>query len=301
MSSVTASEQRVSLGASVFGLVRALRPRQWVKNVLVLAAPLAAGEIGRPTVLVNSALAFAAFCLAASAVYLINDVVDVESDRLHPTKRNRPIAAGLVPPRVAVVLAGVLVAGALAVSVLASPELLITIAVYLGVQVSYSLGLKDQPVVDICIVASGFLIRGIAGGVASGLPLSQWFLLAAAFGSLFMVAGKRYAEIRLAERTGARIRKSLERYSASYLRFVWALSATILIMTYGLWAFEIGGRNDSPWAVISMVPFVVAVLRYAVDVDGGDAGEPEEIALHDRVLQVLAVLWVVALLLSVYV
>ena len=128
-----------------------------------------------------------------------------------------------------------------------------------------------------------------------------WFLLAAAFGSLFMVAGKRYAEIQLAERTGAKIRKSLERYSASYLRFVWALSATTLIMTYGLWAFEIREGSGSVWSVISMVPFVVAVLRYAVDVDGGNAGEPEEIALGDRVLQVLAVSWAASLLLAVYI
>ena len=104
-----------------------------------------------------------------------------------------------------------------------------------------------------------------------------------------MVAGKRYAEMMLAERTGAKIRKSLESYSACYLRFVWALSATVLIMTYCLWAFEIREtHHNSVWSVISIVPFVVAVLRYSVDVDGGNGGEPEEIALGDRVLQVLA-------------
>ncbi len=107
---------------------------------------------------------------------------------------------------------------------------MVLIAVYLAVQLAYCFGLKHQPVLDICIVASGFLLRAIAGGVATGIPLSQAFLLCAGFGSLFMVAGKRYAEMMLAERTGAKIRKSLEAYSASYLRFVWALSATVLIM-----------------------------------------------------------------------
>ena len=291
----------VSTGNPVTGLVRAIRPRQWVKNVLVLAAPLAAGMITERDVLVAAAVAFVAFSLAASGVYLVNDTRDVEADRAHPTKRNRPIAAGVVSPPTAIGVAVVLLAAALAVAPLASPQLLVVVAVYEAVQLAYCFGLKNQPVIDICIVASGFLIRAIAGGAAAELPLSQWFLLAAAFGSLFMVAGKRYAEIRLAERTGAKIRKSLERYSASYLRFVWALSATTLIMTYGLWAFEIREqRGGSIWSVISMVPFVVAVLRYAVDVDEGNAGEPEEIALGDRVLQVLAALWAVSLLLAVY-
>ncbi len=246
-------------------------------------------------------MAFVAFSLAASGIYLVNDAADVTADRAHPTKRNRPVAAGIVPPRLAIGVAVVLLAGALAVSFVASVQLVIVVAVYVTVQLAYCFWLKHQPVLDICIVASGFLLRAIAGGAATDIPLSQWFLLAAGFGSLFMVAGKRYAEMMLAERTGAKIRKSLERYSASYLRFVWALSATVLIMTYCLWAFEIReAQHNTVWSVISIVPFVIAVLRYAVDVDGGNGGEPEEIALADRVLQVLAVAWIGTLVLAVY-
>jgi decaprenyl-phosphate phosphoribosyltransferase len=109
-------------------------------------------------------------------------------------------------------------------------------------------------------------------------------LLVFAFGSLFMSAGKRYAELQLAERTGAKIRKALESYTSSYLRFVWTLSATAVVLCYGLWAFE---GDKGPWYAVSMVPFSIAILRYAVDVDGGTAGEPEEIVLNDRVLQLL--------------
>ena len=141
-------------------------------------------------------------------------------------------------------------------------------------------------------MSSGFLIRAIAGGVAAEVPLSQWFLLMMAFGSLFMAAGKRYAELQLAERTGAKIRKSLESYTSSYLRFVWTLSATSLVLCYGLWAFERDATGGASWFVVSMVPFTIAILRYAVDVDGGMAGEPEEIALKDRVLQLLALAWI---------
>jgi decaprenyl-phosphate phosphoribosyltransferase len=284
----------------VAGLVRTMRPRQWLKNVLVLAAPFAGGQLFQLEILTAVGIAFVAFSLAASGVYLVNDVQDVEADRAHPTKRNRPIAAGVVAPQLALTVAIALFVAAIGVSFLASPDLAIVTAVYIAVQVSYCLWLKHQPVVDIAIVASGFLLRAIAGGAAAGIDLSQWFLLVAAFGSLFMVAGKRYAEIRLAERTGAKIRKSLERYTASYLRFVWTLSATVLIMTYGLWAFQLSQINQSRWPIISLVPFVVAVLRYAVDVDGGNGGEPEEIAIGDRVLQVLGGCLVLTLVAAVY-
>jgi decaprenyl-phosphate phosphoribosyltransferase len=283
------------------GVLKTMRPRQWVKNVLVLAAPFAGGGLFRDGIALQLAVAFVAFSLAASGIYLVNDANDVAADRAHPTKRNRPIAAGIVPPGLAMGVAAVLLVGALALSVLASVQLVIVLAVYIAVQLAYCYWLKHQAVLDICVVASGFLLRAIAGGAATGIALSQWFLLVAGFGSLFMVAGKRYAEMMLAERTGAKIRKSLESYSASYLRFVWALSATVLITTYSLWAFDIGVvLHNTTWSVISIVPFVIAVLRYSVDVDAGNGGEPEEIALGDRVLQVLALLWVGTLTLAVY-
>jgi decaprenyl-phosphate phosphoribosyltransferase len=283
------------------GLIKTARPRQWVKNILVLAAPFTASRITESAVLIDVGIAFVAFCMAASAVYFVNDAIDVDADRAHPTKRNRPIAAGVVPVKFAVALSIVLFLGALGVSVLASWQLVLVIAVYEAVQLGYCFGLKHQTVLDLCIVASGFLMRSIAGGAAAGIPLSQWFLLVTAFGSLFMVSGKRYAEITLYEKTGAKIRASLAKYSASYLRFVWATSAAVVIMTYGLWAFEIRQDNNPTWASVSMIPFVIAVLRYAVDVDHGNAGEPEEIALRDRVLQVLGLAWVGCLALSVYI
>lgn len=276
-------------------IVKAIRPRQWVKNLLVLAAPLASlgGDVHYDyrDVLYKVSIAFVAFCMAASAIYLVNDARDVEADRAHPTKRYRPIAAGVLPVGMAYGIATALAVGCLALSWWLTPQLALVMAVYLVVQLAYCFGLKHQAVLDICIVSSGFLIRAIAGGVAAGIPLSQWFLLVMAFGSLFMAAGKRYAELQLAERTGAKIRKSLESYTSTYLTFVWTLSATAVVLCYGLWAFERDG-NAGSWFVVSMIPFTVAILRYAVDVDGGLAGEPEEIALRDRVLQMLALLWI---------
>ncbi len=287
-------------GTFAWGLVRALRPRQWVKNVLVLAAPAAAGRVFEPAVLAPTAVAFVVFCLASSAVYLVNDTVDVEEDRRHPRKRFRPIAAGVVPRWLAVALAAVLATVALtAGALLTRPELTWVVACYVLIQLTYCLALKNQPVIDLAVVASGFLLRGIAGGVAAGLLLSQWFLLVAAFGSLFMVAGKRYSELVLLGDAAA-TRKTLQEYSASYLRFVWSLSAGVACTAYGLWAFEMVEAQDGvPWATISIAPFVLAILRYARDVDKGEAGAPEDIVWHDRGLLVLGLLWVLAVGLGV--
>ncbi len=279
----------------IAGVIKAMRPRQWVKNVLVLAAPLAA--LGGPVrydyaeVLTKVSVAFVVFCMAASSIYLINDARDVEADREHPTKRFRPIAAGVVPEWLAYTLSVVLAVASLAIAWWVTPNLALVMAVYIVMQLAYCFGLKHQAVMDICIVSSGFLIRAIAGGVAANIPLSQWFLLMMAFGSLFMVAGKRYAELQVAERTGAAIRKALESYTSTYLRFVWTMSATAVVLCYGLWAFE-RDRHSGSWFAVSMVPFTIAILRYAVDVDGGLAGEPEDIALRDRVLQLLALAWI---------
>ncbi|MBN3511195.1 MULTISPECIES: decaprenyl-phosphate phosphoribosyltransferase [Mycolicibacterium] len=294
------------------GLIKAIRPRQWIKNLLVLAAPLAAVgsgiEYNYADLAYKVSIAFVVFCLAASSIYLVNDARDVEADRAHPTKRFRPIAAGVVPQSLAYVLAVVLALASLGISWLLTPNLALVMAVYIAIQLAYCFGLKHQAVLDICIVSSGFLLRAIAGGVAADIPLSQWFLLVMAFGSLFMAAGKRFAELQLAERTGAKIRKSLESYTSSYLRFVWTLSATAMVLCYGLWAFGRDSANDAlgldgqdaSWYAITMVPFTIAILRYAVDIDGGIAGEPEEIALKDRVLQILFLAWIGTIGAAVY-
>ncbi|MFF0541570.1 decaprenyl-phosphate phosphoribosyltransferase [Nocardia thailandica] len=284
------------------GLIKAVRPRQWVKNVLVLAAPLAAGPevVSDLGVLTNVAIAFVVFCMAASGIYLVNDALDVEADRAHPTKRFRPIAAGVVPVNLAYALSAVLLLASIAFSFVASWHLAVVMVVYIAIQLAYCFGLKHQAVLDICIVSSGFLLRAVAGGAAADIALSKWFLLIMAFGSLFMAAGKRYAELQIALETGAKIRKSLQYYTPTYLRFIWTLAATAVVVFYGLYAFEQDQLKDTQWFSISMVPFTIAILRYAVDVDGGEAGEPEEIALGDRILQFLAIAWIGAVGVAVY-
>ncbi len=282
--------------------IRAMRPRQGVKNVLVATAPLAAGQLFAGSVLAKVGLTFVAFCLASATVYLVNDVRDVEEDRLHPRKRFRPIAAGELSPSAAIALAVVTGALGLTLGFLVAPPLGITLVVYLALQILYSAFLKHLPVVDLAMVASGFLLRAIAGGVATGIVLSQWFLLVAAFGSFFMVAGKRYSEMK-AIGGEAGTRRSLTRYSESYLRFAWMLSAVMVLISYSLWAFENPGEGawGVPWTAISIAPFTLGLLQYALEVDAGNAGEPEDVVLHDHVLQGIGVVWLVVISVAVFV
>lgn len=280
-------------------VLRGLRARQWVKNLLVLAAPLAAAEIFDLDVLLPCLALAAAFCAAASALYAFNDVFDREADRLHPTKRHRPVASGELTVGTALIVAAVLAITALAIAALVNPESAALVGAYLVIGVSYSLLLKHEPVLDLVVVASGFLMRAVGGGLAGDLPLSQWFLLVSGFGSLFIVAGKRSSELQqVGQERGTR--RSLVQYTPGYLRFVWGLAAGATVLSYCLWAFEQQEGVDSRWVTASIVPFVVAILRYAGDIDAGTAGEPEEIVWGDRVLQVLGATWVVLLGLGLF-
>src|ERR687894_719381 len=298
MSTTTEVESRTS---RLPAAIRAMRPKQWVKNVLVATAPLAGGRLLESQVLTGVGLAFVAFCLVSAAVYLAKDVRDVEEDRLHPRKRFRPIAAGELKPGTALALAAVTGVARLAIGVATTLTLGITLVVSLAIQMLYSTFLKHLPVIDLAVVASGFLLRAIAGGVATGIVLSQWFLLVAAFGSFFMVAGKRYSEMK-AIGGEAGTRRALTRHSESYLRFAWMLAAVMVLISYSLWAFE--NRGDGalglPWTAISIAPFTLGLLQYALEVDAGNAGEPEDVVLHDHVLQGIGVVWLVVISVAVF-
>jgi decaprenyl-phosphate phosphoribosyltransferase len=286
----------------VTDLIRSARPRQWVKNVLVLAAPGAAGVLLEARAVSAAVVAFAAFSLAASGAYLINDVVDVAGDRLHPTKKARPIAAGRVPIPVALVTAAALLAAGLGTAALDGPRLVGVTVVYVGLTLSYSLVLKNEPVIDVATVAAGFVLRAIAGGVATGVRLSDWFVIVASFGSLFMVSGKRNAEQATLADQGAAHRRTLASYNASYLHYLRTLSSAVAILAYCLWAFE-RSKEGGPGAIyseLSIAPFVLGILRYGLLLEAGGGGAPEEVVLSDRVLQLMGLAWAGLFAVGVY-
>jgi decaprenyl-phosphate phosphoribosyltransferase len=280
--------------------VRACRPRQWVKNVLVVAAPGAAGILLRPDVAGKVVLTFVCFCALSSSTYLLNDVHDRFEDRHNPHKCNRPIAAGELSVRAAVTAALLLAFAGLTLAAAVRPALAGVGAGYLALTAGYTLWWRSVAVADIAAVAGGFVLRALAGGVATSVPVSRWFMLVTSFGALFVVVGKRYAEL-----TGgghvAPARASLREYSAPYLRFVLGLSATVTTTGYCLWAFQRAHSAKLSWYELTVIPFVLWLLRYALLLDGGEGQTPEDLALHDGFLLSMSAAWLAVFVCGVYV
>lgn len=287
------------------GLVNIARPRHWVKNLLVLAAPGAAGVMSHGSVAAQAAGAFGVFCLAASGTYFVNDTLDVEADRQHPVKCQRPMASGVVSARIGAVVGGCLMASAIGLAWwLAGSHLALVIAIYVAVTTAYSVRLKHEPVVELACVSTGFVLRAIAGGVATGVPLSNWFVIVSSFGSLLIVAGKRSAEhLDLGEQRGVH-RPILNAYPEAFLRSVRLLAAAVTVSAYCLWAFERsaqGGHGHHPiWFELSIVPFVIAILHVELRFARGLGGAPEEMALRDHTLQLLGLIWIAIVAAGIY-
>jgi decaprenyl-phosphate phosphoribosyltransferase len=279
-------------------LLRACRPRQWSKNLLVLAAPVAAGVIGSPGVAAQVAGAFVALCLLASATYLINDVRDLEQDRLHPRKRARPVAAGELSPGAAVRAAAVMAVLGLALATAISLGLGVLGLVYLALTASYSLWLRRVVVADILVIAAGFVLRALAGGVATDIYLSRWFVIVTACGAVFLVAAKRYAELRDSAASGP-ARATLRRYSLRSLRLTLVAASGAAGVAYISWALT--RPSHFVWYALSIVPFLLWLARYAALIGAGAGQAPEELILRDRTLLALSVTWTLLFLGGVYV
>jgi decaprenyl-phosphate phosphoribosyltransferase len=283
-----------------------MRPRQWAKNVIVLLAPAAAGSFRHPGTVGHVAGAFAIFSAAASATYLLNDCVDAESDRHHPDKRFRPVASGQLPVRTAIIAAVLLAAAAVTASgFLSGWRLAAVIAVYLVVSAAYSLHFKRVPVVELLFLASGFVFRAIAGGVATHVPLSDWFLVVVCFGALFVAGGKRASELRLLGTRSKSHRHALGMYTPSFLQSILVLTSGVTVTAYCLWAFSRTGfastdHDDHLFIALTVVPVILAVLHVLYLLDRGEGAAPEELVFSDRLLQVLGVIWIVLFALGIY-
>jgi decaprenyl-phosphate phosphoribosyltransferase len=284
------------------GILRSLRPKQWAKNTLVFAAPVAAGVIDEGEVVLHTIIAFVCFSAAASATYLVNDATDVEADRRHPTKRQRPIAAGVVPPTLAYGLAAMLLVGSLVGGFALEVDFGWVLVAYLALTTAYTYWLKNQPVLDIVAVAAGFVLRAIGGAAAVGVPISEWFFIVTSFGALFMVTGKRHAEaLDLAEEATA-IRPALDAYTAGYLHYLRSVFSGGVLIAYCIWAFNSAEANPGGAVLfqVSVVPFAVAILRYALLLEQGKGAEPETLIMSDRIVVASGVVWAIIYVCAVY-
>lgn len=272
--------------------VQLIRIKHWVKDVFIFAPLIFSFNFFKPSYIGRTLIMCAAFCLAASAVYVFNDVTDRRRDRLHPKKKGRPVASGAVSVRSALILAALLLAAAVAVSgILGLPSVLIVLA-YIGLNAAYSLLLKNQTFIDVMVIATGFLIRVVAGAMAIGVELSSWMLLTTFFLSLFLGFGKRRKELAEAS-TGHRA--VFQDYSIELLNSLIIISAALTIITYSLYVVTSKtmvalGRDK----FITTIPFVVfGVFRYMFLIyRQNNGGDPAEVLLRDRAMLIDIALWV---------
>lgn len=297
MSGETAHRSR----SLVIALLITARPWQWTKNLLLLAAPAAAGVLTKPGYLGSALLATAAFTLASAGGYFINDTVDADSDRRHSIKRGRPVASGDLAQSGALAIGLILVAVAIIAALAWLPAKFTgLLGLYVGIAIAYSLWLKRIAVIDIAAVASGFILRAIAGGLATDVPISQWFVIVVSFGSLFVVAGKRFAEHSVAT-DNDHSRSVLKAYSPAFLLYVRAMSSAVAILGYCLWAFDRAQHlQHGIWIELSIAPFLIGVLRYALLMEGEVGEFPEEIFLRDPMMLVAGTAVAVTLGVGIY-
>lgn len=293
---------------SVPPLLAACRPHQWIKNLLVYAVPFAAGRIADPAVFAAATAAALAFTMASSATYLINDAGDAAADRLHPTKRFRPIAAGQITPGHARRVAAGLLVGAVALAAAVAPSLAVVVVAYLAITSSYSRWLKHVPVIDSIAVASGFVLRAAAGAAATGIAITPVFLTIAAAGSLFIVVGKRLGEVLLLGPSAPSHRKVLGWYTPRRCTRLLAGSLAATVGAFAVWAL---GAVDpgSPSALdtgsvsvasLAIVPFALAAARGWQLIRAGGGGDPLRLLTHDRVLPAFGLLTMLVVSAAIY-
>jgi decaprenyl-phosphate phosphoribosyltransferase len=281
-------------------LLRAARPRQWTKNALVFAAPAAAGVMDQPQAWAWGCFAFVVFCLSAAGTYLLNDAYDAAADRRHPLKRHRPVASGALGMRTAVLCgAGLLALSLTAVVVAGRPGLAAALAGYLALTTAYTVRLKHVAVCDIATVSGCHVLRAVAGAAATGVDLSGWFLLVVSMGALLVVVGKREAELWAVGDGEAR--STLNHYTLAFLAQMRTMASGALIVTYCLWALERDPAHGTLLYGVSIVPFILVVLRLNLLLSRGDGEAPEEIPLRDRPTQIFVASTLLLLLVGIYV
>ena len=277
-------------GSTPRAVLRATRPLQWTKNSVVFAALVFAGRLTDPPSVFLAVLAFIAFCLVSGAVYLVNDVRDIEADRLHPTKRHRPIPSGHLSVNLALSIAAMLVIASLALSWWIRPSFAAMTAAYLVLMLAYSFGLKHVVILDVVLIAVGFVIRAAAGAVAIDVVISPWLLACTLLLALFLGFGKRRHE--LAHVEAAAHRPNLESYTLPLLDQLLVVTATATVVSYLLYTIETRAKFDTN-ALILTVPFVAfALFRYLFLLHRrGEGGRPESLLFSDKPLLLAIIAW----------
>lgn len=288
-------------------IIRLIRPHQWVKNIFVLLPMFFAGNMLDTDVLVPSVITFAAFSLTASSIYCFNDIIDAESDRRHPVKCKRPVASGAISTGLAV---GIMVA----MAVMAAATLLMLdsvptmnagyiIAVYFCLNIAYCAKLKQYAIIDVCVIAMGFVLRVLAGGMATGIVTSHWLVLMTFLLTLFLSFAKRRDDVLRMNETGEAPRKNTIRYNLTFINQAITITSSVTMVCYIMYTVspEVTGRFGSNLLYLTSVFVLIGLLRYIqIAVVDEKSGDPTKVMLHDRFIQGVFAAWLLSFIILIY-
>ena len=289
-------------------ILRLIRPKQWIKNMFVFIPMFFAGELFDLHSLYLCAVTFLAYSLMASSIYCYNDIVDADADRRHPVKCHRPVASGAVSVRLAYTLMAFLAALSVAVVLLLPPEVmanvLAVVLFYYLLNLSYCSKLKQYAIIDVCIVAFGFVLRILAGGFACEVTPSNWLVIMTFLLTLFMSFAKRRDDVLRMNETGEPPRKNTVRYNLTFINQAITITASVTLVCYIMYTVspEVTERFDTPYLYLTFVFVLLGLLRYIqIAVVDKKSGDPTKVILHDHFSQMIVVAWVLSFLLMIYV
>lgn len=300
----------------MLALFEALRPTQWIKNLNLFAAAILAGKIFEPITFIQSSLAFITFCLLSSSSYLVNDLADIENDRLHPAKKNRPLARGDVSPETALFTAAVLLIVGLSFSIFINQTFFYISILFIILQYVYSFALKKKAIIDIIGIAFFFILRAFAGEIATGYHLPIWIMLTVIFLSLFIASGKRRSEL---SNSGRKSRQALNGYGKSLLSFYITMFAVCTLISYAMFTFlaqplqfdgalhrflleNYPSAIDRKWFMLTLMPVIFGIMRYGqIIFELADGERPERIVTTDIPLIFSVLVWGLMMLSILYV
>lgn len=288
-------------------IIKLLRPQQWLKNGFVFLPLFFDGKLMDLECLMAALWAFLAFSLAASGIYCLNDLIDVEADRRHPKKCKRPIASGAVSKTVAMLLVAVCLVASMSVCFLLGSEVrmavILVVAGYFVMNIAYCLRLKQKAIVDVFVISVGFVLRILVGGIATGVVLSQWIVLMTFLLALFLAFAKRRDDVVIYEGTGVLPRKNVDRYNLPFMNQVIGIVSAITIVCYIMYTVspEVVSRFNSQYVYVTSVFVLAGIVRYLqltiVDVK---SGSPTKVLAHDRFTQLCIGLWIVSFVAIIY-
>lgn len=285
-------------------ILKILRPHQWVKNTFIFIPLFFGGSLFDMADWTSSLVAFVAFSFAASAIYSINDIVDVEADKKHPKKCKRPIAADLVSKRQASLLAIILAIAALALPFLLNNWMLsVVIALYLAMNLCYCIRLKHYAIIDVCLVAMGFVMRIVAGGVATDIVLSRWIVMMTFLLTLFLSFAKRRDDVLIMNETGMAPRKNTSRYNLTFINQAITITGGVMLVCYIMYTVspEVIERFNSPNLYMTSFFVILGLLRYIqLTVVDERSGEPTRLVLSDRLIQLIIAGWIISFAIIIY-